>query len=156
MSPDQNPANEIFASALRIALTDAFGRMPSASKFANAFNLRAHGTSTITRETARKWLRGDALPKIGSMRVLINWLGIDPSAFLTTSAAGGENTENYYREIETTSATDVRHALQVILNELDNASLEPLYLTALAMRELRKKEKRIGTLAPSQLNFVIS
>ena len=62
---------------LNESLQRKFGKIPSASKFADQFNLRAYGTKTITRETARKWLVGIAVPEIDKLVVLIDWLDID-------------------------------------------------------------------------------
>jgi hypothetical protein len=33
----------------------------------NQFNSRAYGTKTINRETARKWIKGMALPKASAI-----------------------------------------------------------------------------------------
>lgn len=52
---------------------------------ADQFNLRAEGTSTISRETARKWMRGKAVPQVGRLEVLIKWLGLRSEEFLGSS-----------------------------------------------------------------------
>ena len=49
----------------------------NAVKFANAFNLRAHGTTTISRQTALKWINGKGVPEPGHIYVLREWLKID-------------------------------------------------------------------------------
>jgi len=49
----------------------------NAVKFANAFNLRAHGTTTISRQTALKWINGKGIPEPGHIYVLRDWLKID-------------------------------------------------------------------------------
>jgi hypothetical protein len=58
-------------------LIKKMGKTPSANSFANQFNLRAYGTTTITRETARKWRLGLAVPSMDKLAVLIEWLDID-------------------------------------------------------------------------------
>ena len=45
--------------------------------FANDFNLRAYGTTTITRQTALKWLTGLAFPEPGHLLVITSWLELD-------------------------------------------------------------------------------
>lgn len=67
-----------FSKALNVALNHRFGKTPSAMSLATEFNLRAYGTNSITRETARKWIKGLALPEVGALQLLIEWLGIDP------------------------------------------------------------------------------
>lgn len=139
MNANRKLASHLFSSALRDALVDEQGRLPSAAKFADAFNLRAYGTSTITRETARKWLRGDAMPEIGKMRVLIHWLNLDPSSFLQPVTVAGRTD----RTVETDLVSDrenVRQVLAEILPHLDDRSVEALYLTATAMQALRRKK----------------
>ena len=67
-----------FAELLNKYLIRKYKKTPSANFFANQFNLRAKGTTTITAETARKWLRGIAVPQIDRFLVLIDWLGFHP------------------------------------------------------------------------------
>ncbi len=64
---------------LNKALIKKFGKLPPASKFADQFNLRAYGTTTVTRETARKWIAGLAVPEIDKLSILVNWLELDPA-----------------------------------------------------------------------------
>jgi len=65
---------EKFAEVLIFHLTEKYGKVPSASFFANQFNLRAAGTTTITSETARKWMKGLMVPEIDRFKILIEWL----------------------------------------------------------------------------------
>ncbi len=144
MNANRKLASHLFASALRDALADGQGRLPSAAKFADAFNLRAHGTSTITRETARKWLKGETMPEIGKMQVLIHWLNLDPAVFLQPPAADGDPMRNNGEASESDGA-GVREALAGILSQLDDRSVEALYLTATAMQALKNMEKQAGS-----------
>lgn len=137
MNANRKLANHLFANALRGALADDQGRLPSAAKFADAFNLRAHGTSTITRETARKWLRGEAMPEIGKMQVLIHWLNLDPAVFLQPATMDATPMRDNGEELGSEGA-GVRQSLAGILSQLDDRSVEALYLTATAMRALKK------------------
>ena len=63
---------------LNESLIKKYNKTPSANFVANQFNLRANGTTTITAETARKWMRGIAVPEIDRFIVLINWLEFQP------------------------------------------------------------------------------
>jgi hypothetical protein len=49
----------------------------NATQLADEFNLRAHGTKTITRQTAHNWLSGKGFPDPGRLSVLASWLDID-------------------------------------------------------------------------------
>lgn len=152
MNANRKLASHLFASALRDALADGQGRLPSAAKFADAFNLRAHGTSTITRETARKWLKGEAMPEIGKMQALIHWLNLDPAVFLQPPATDG-NAMRDYGEASGSDGADVREALAGILSQLDDRSVEALYLTATAMQALKNMEKQAGAARASDQGF---
>lgn len=51
------------------------GRMPSMATVARDFSLKSPHLAHISNETIRKWIRGDSLPHISRMQVLIDWLG---------------------------------------------------------------------------------
>lgn len=66
-----------FASALSAALQHRYQKLPSAAFVAKEFNLRAHSTEPITQESARRWLRGLAIPGIEKLIILRAWLDLD-------------------------------------------------------------------------------
>ena len=68
-----------FAEILIRHLVIKYNKVPSGNFFANQFNLRAKGTTTITAETARKWINGISVPEIDRFKVLIEWLDMDTS-----------------------------------------------------------------------------
>jgi hypothetical protein len=59
--------------------------VPSGAFLSNQFNLRAEGTSTITAETARKWVKGLSVPEIDRFKVLIKWLELDVDSIFNTT-----------------------------------------------------------------------
>ena len=82
-----------FSSALTDTLRNRYGKVPSAAFFMNEFNIRAYGTKFISRETARKWLKGLALPKASALQILVDWLNINPaSVFAMTDPKDSEST----------------------------------------------------------------
>ena len=78
-------AATLFSEQLNEHLIKKYGSVPSAAALATQFNLRAHGTKTITREAARKWLRGLAMPEISKMTVLVDWLSLDINKIFQSS-----------------------------------------------------------------------
>ncbi len=80
--------------ALNESLLRKFGKIPSANTFANQFNLRAYGTKTITRETARKWLLGLSVPAIDKLVILIEWLNIDASVLFARNLEEANHSTN--------------------------------------------------------------
>lgn len=73
----ENDIKDNFSAKLRACLEDRYGKIPSASVVARDFNLRAYGSSTISQESARRWIKGMSLPEEDRLRVLVNWLKLD-------------------------------------------------------------------------------
>jgi hypothetical protein len=116
-------------------LTVKYGYAPSAAKFSDAFNLRAHGTTTISRETARKWIRGEAIPELSRLKVLINWLGLKPSAFLE-GEFNAPSIDGAISELNQGSTDEnTQSKLISLINELDHKSIETLFIAAWALKE---------------------
>ena len=83
-----------FAEVLNRALIKKYKKMPSGYFLANQFNLRAEGTTTITAETARKWIKGLSVPEIDRFKVLIKWLEFDVDDLFNTKAVHLNRKEN--------------------------------------------------------------
>lgn len=66
-----------FSSQLNEKLIQKFGKKFSSNMFARDFNLRAEDKKSISRETARKWLRGMAFPEPDKLKILADWLEFD-------------------------------------------------------------------------------
>lgn len=67
-----------FASHLQSGLLKHYrGRMPSFNVIARDFSLRAPDLLPVSRETIRHWLRGESMPHMTRMQVLIDWLGAE-------------------------------------------------------------------------------
>lgn len=75
-------ATKHFSVALNESLQKKFGYLPSSSFIAKQFNLRAKGTSTITRQSARKWLKGESFPDPGRLTILVEWLDLEPNSII--------------------------------------------------------------------------
>jgi hypothetical protein len=73
-----------FAEILNRALIKKYKKVPSGAFLSNQFNLRAEGTTTITAETARKWVKGLSVPEIDRFKVLIKWLELDVDGLFNT------------------------------------------------------------------------
>ena len=74
-----------FAEVLSRALIKKYKKVPSGAFLSNQFNLRAEGTTTITAETARKWVKGLSVPEIDRFKVLIKWLELDVDSIFNTT-----------------------------------------------------------------------
>lgn len=112
-----------FASALAKGLLQRYQKVPSAGFVAKQFNLRANITQAITQESARRWLRGVAIPELDKLLILRSWLDLDLNALGIPSAESikKENVElrgialvNQKEFVEATlSITQLLHALML-------------------------------------------
>lgn len=67
-----------FAKHLKSGLLKYYqGQIPSFNVIARDFTLRATDLPPVSSETVRHWLRGESMPHITRMQVLIDWLGTD-------------------------------------------------------------------------------
>jgi hypothetical protein len=115
-----------FGEALRTALVTRLGKVPSATYLANQFNFRSNGTTAITRETARKWLTGQAIPEMPRLTVLVEWLGLDPHQLLTGSKKKSSSNSGDDLIIET---------IVELLRTMDAKTRSVVLITAWALRE---------------------
>jgi hypothetical protein len=73
---------ESFSSELRMKCKEKYGVILSAENFSRNYNLRADALDSISRESARKWLRGISFPEPAKLMVLVGWLDIDLNSVL--------------------------------------------------------------------------
>lgn len=104
--------SEKFRIALANRLKARFGKVLSGQRFSDLYNLNAHGSGTISRETARLWIRGSAMPDYEHLAVLVQWLGMEPEEFL-----GHDNSATAVKKDEkrTLSADDRSHVTRDLL-----------------------------------------
>jgi len=123
----RDEAKAAFSTALTNALVRRLGKVPSASSLANQFNFRAGGTTTISRETARKWLTGMVIPDLPKMMVLAEWLEMDANVFMGTQG----NSTN-----QVLVADDlVIETITEILRHMDEKTRTFVLVTVWALRE---------------------
>ena len=75
--PTKQKIRNNFSEALEKALIERYKKLPSAAFLAKEFNLRAKDIYTIRQETARKWLRGLAVPELDKLLIIQAWLELD-------------------------------------------------------------------------------
>ena len=65
-----------FANGLIDSLKRFYGgRIPAMATIARDFSFQSPHLPHVSGETVRKWIRGDTLPHVSRMQVLIDWLG---------------------------------------------------------------------------------
>jgi transcriptional regulator with XRE-family HTH domain len=127
-----------FSIVLNQALFEKYGRSPIATMLANHFNLRAHGTTTITRETARKWMRGLAIPEASKLKTLAECLDLDLGGVFKTIS----NEAVLDQGVLTNANSEYHSTLQSLVNDLDSKSKEAVLLTAWSLREMQNNADR--------------
>ena len=130
------------ARAINEGLLKKFGKVPSANIFANQFNLRAYGTKTITRETARKWISGIALPEMDKLTVLVDWLEIDVSNLFKYKhqASTSHNGSSHLHEI---NQNNIDYHIRKCLTGLTDNSKNALYIAAWMLMQLESNNHNI-------------
>lgn len=135
-----NDNRAVSRSNLGILLTQAlirkFGILPSATKFADQFNLRAYGTSTITRETARKWIAGLAVPEIDKLSILVEWLDIEPSEIFKTDELKIKNTIAEVKNGVDYSGLSINQQINECLKEMNDESKKALFIAAWMLKQI--------------------
>lgn len=137
MSKDNKTiTTERFSQALNRALFEKYGRSPSSTLLANDFNLRAYGTTTITRETARKWMRGLAIPEASKLKTLSEWLDLDLGSVFKTI-----NDETALNQNPTIDPNEqYQKTLYTLVKDLDDKSKQAVLLTAWSLREIQSNK----------------
>lgn len=97
-----------FAELVNRALIKKYKKVPSGTFLSNQFNLRAEGTSTITAETARKWVKGLSVPEIDRFKVLIKWLELNVDDLFNTKEVDFSRKET----------SDVIDAIEIKIHDL--------------------------------------
>lgn len=81
-----NTTKSAFALQLKSGLLKHYqGVMPSFNVIARDFTLHSPDLPPVSSETIRKWLRGQSMPHISRMQVLIEWLGAGLGASMLQS-----------------------------------------------------------------------
>ena len=120
----QKALQESFALALRNSLLAHYHEIPSASFLAKEFNLRARHCEPITQESARRWLKGLAIPKFDKLLLLRSWLDLDlnvlglPSLEATEKKNQLEKDLLARQEAFVSRTQSIKEALQVLLQEV--------------------------------------
>ena len=116
-----------FASALNNSLLLRYQKMPSAAFVAKEFNLRSHMTEAITQESARRWLRGLAIPDFAKLLVLRSWLDIDLNALGMPNIESIEKSNIQLsgdalakQEAFVLTTQSIKQTLQGLMKELEN------------------------------------
>jgi hypothetical protein len=88
----------VFSIALRDGLVLRYKSLPSAAFLAREFNLRIEDLEPISQESARRWIRGLAIPEFDKLLVLRSWLDLDLNAIGMPSIESIEAKDIQYKK----------------------------------------------------------
>lgn len=123
--PPKQALRDSFSLSLVKALALRYQEIPSAAFVAKEFNLRTSTSDSITQESARRWLRGLAIPELDKLLVLRSWLDLDLNALGMPSVEAAEKRDAELKGsalakqeefINTTKS--IKDALQVLMKEV--------------------------------------
>ncbi len=103
-----------FSIALINGLVLRYKSVPSAAFIAKEFNLRIEGVESISQESARRWMRGLAIPEFDKLLVLRSWLDLDLNSIGMPSLESIENKDIQYKKELLDSQNDFVKATQSI------------------------------------------
>lgn len=66
-----------FSNELSLCCRSRYKTIPSNEQFARDFHLSSKYVLKVSRETVRKWFRGDSFPDLDHLLHLIEWIGLD-------------------------------------------------------------------------------
>ena len=110
----------VFSQAFKIGLLSKYRKIPSCGYIAKEFNLRAKDTATITSETARRWLKGIALPEISKLIAISNWLQIDLNILLSLNKVH----ELHEQSLSESDLSEIADGSEHIIRSLREISFE--------------------------------
>ena len=139
--PKKQALRDSFALALANGLLMRYQEVPSAAFLAKEFNLRTDVTEPITQESARRWLRGLAIPELDKLLVLRSWLDLDLNALGMPNVEDVEKRnaqlskiaiKNQEAFIETTQS--IKESLQALMIEIDSLEKKLVQKSGLTAR----------------------
>ena len=123
--PPKQALRDSFSLSLVKALALRYQEIPSAAFVAKEFNLRTSTSEPITQESARRWLRGLAIPELDKLLVLRSWLDLDLNALGMPSVEAVEKRNAELKgsalakqEEFINTAKSIKDALQVLMKEV--------------------------------------
>lgn len=114
--------------------------MPSAAVLARDFNFRSQALEPITAETARRWVRGLSMPGFDRLRILIDWLEMNPNFLgVGQNGIGGSGyTETKGKDGSLPDSLRINGSGAVLSRELSADEAELLHLYRKSNQKLKR------------------
>ena len=103
----------LFAKELQRRFSDKYHKFPSNEKLARDFCLTSKYQLKVSRETIRKWLKGDTFPDLDFLLHLIEWLQLDMGNIFLDVRDNLDISENSQSESSFSYSNDIPVELNV-------------------------------------------
>jgi len=85
MNTKVNSVKKLFAEELKRCCNERYHKFPSNEKIARDIFVSSQYSIKVSRETVRKWLKGETFPDLDCLLHLIEWIELDMSNIFSTS-----------------------------------------------------------------------
>ena len=102
-----------FAAELHRRCSEKYHKFPSNEKLARDLCLTSKHHLKVSRETIRKWLKGDTFPDLDCLMHLIEWLELDMRNIFLHNENNSNMTENFQIKSNSLHSNDIPAQLDV-------------------------------------------
>ena len=102
-----------FATELHRRCSEKYHKFPSNEKLARDLCLTSKQHLKVSRETIRKWLKGDTFPDLDCLLHLIEWLQLDVNNIFIVNKNNSDIPENFQIESNSLYSNDISVQLDV-------------------------------------------
>ena len=126
MNSKVHSVKKLFSEELKRCCVERYRKFPSNEKLARDLAVSSQYSIKVSRETVRKWLKGDTFPDLDCLLHLIEWLELDMSNIFLNSPYGSDKllikynknlSDNYFdNDLNEEKIALFNQALNVLIN----------------------------------------
>jgi len=113
MSYQVSQVKILFATELHRRCSEKYQKFPSNEKLARDLCLTSKYHLKVSRETVRKWLKGDTFPDLDCLLHLIEWLQLDVRNIFPCNKDNPDIPENLHTESDFSDSKDISAELNI-------------------------------------------
>ena len=132
----------LFSKELERRCSEKYHKFPSNEKLARDLCLTSRYRLKVSRETIRKWLKGDTFPDLDCLLHLIEWLQLDMRNIFLCTEDNPDIPENLHTESDFSDQKDIS----------ENLNVEQINLIIKVLKS-QETSQRVETQKKSNSNF---
>jgi transcriptional regulator with XRE-family HTH domain len=132
----------LFSKELERRCSEKYHKFPSNEKLARDLCLTSRYHLKVSRETIRKWLKGDTFPDLDCLLHLIEWLQLDMRNIFLCTEDNPDIPENLHTESDFSDQKDIS----------ENLNVEQINLIIKVLKS-QETSQRVETQKKSNSNF---